>query len=252
MNVIQITNLNQYVSMAAKLTGFRDGIASKLAPNNSKAKKDAYIPAGKKQESAEEKGVKLGRIFAKMHAGKKLSSVEMEYLRQNAPEWYEKARKIEKEREEYRRALENCKTKDEVRLLHTQRMSQIMAEMKAAKANKYSEQLLGMIAMKATALVNEFNDFTQSDEYSEKPNEYEIVAEKKENQNQNGEDDIELENEYDEKAPSDEIKTPNSSDSSGNKKADKMEEVYKPPVLLRGKKSVSYCASETKDVEFVK
>jgi hypothetical protein len=173
MNVTQITNLNQYITMSAKQNNLRGGISY----DNPKIKRDVYVSAPRRQESDEERGKKLRAIAGKMQAGKKLSPVEMEYLRENAPEWYAKAKQIEKEREEYRRALENSKTKDEARLLHTQKMSQIQTEVKAASANKYSEKEIPFIMMKAAAMVNESVDFTSSDKYGELPNEHEIVAE---------------------------------------------------------------------------
>ena len=195
MNIVSITNLRQYIDMSAKQNSLRDGYIFK----NSKTKKDIYVPAPKIRESEEAKGKKLSSIFAKMAAGKRLSHVEMEYLRENSPEWYEKAKQLEQEREQYRRALENCKTKDQARILHTQKMSQIMASFKAAKASK-SGDAMTFVSMQAATAADEFGDFVKSDKYEELPNEYELVEEIIEEQKEryeNDEDDNENENEDD-------------------------------------------------------
>ena len=54
------------------------------------------------------------QISTKMMAGKRLSSAEMEYLKENDPQTYQKARAIEMEREAYERRLKQCRTKEEV------------------------------------------------------------------------------------------------------------------------------------------
>jgi hypothetical protein len=192
MNIVSITNLRQYIDMSAKQNSLRDGYVFK----NSKTKKDIYVPAPKIRDSEEAKGKKLSSIFAKMAAGKRLSQVEMEYLRENAPEWYEKAKQLEQEREQYRRALENCKTKDQARILHTQKMAQVMASFKAAKASK-SGDAMTFVSMQAATAADEFGDFVKSDKYEELPNEYELVEELIEEQKERYENDEDEENEDD-------------------------------------------------------
>ncbi|MCL1947672.1 MAG: hypothetical protein FWF51_11100 [Chitinivibrionia bacterium] len=193
MNIVSITNLRQFIDMSAKQNSLRDGYVFK----NSKTKKDIYVPAPKIRESEEAKGKKLSSIFAKMAAGKRLSHVEMEYLRENSPEWYEKAKQLEQEREQYRRALENCKTKDQARILHTQKMAQVMASFKAAKASK-SGDAMTFVSMQAATATDEFGDFVKSDKYEELPNEYELVEELIEEQKERYENEEDEENEENE------------------------------------------------------
>jgi hypothetical protein len=183
--------------MSAKQNNLRDGNFY----NNLKTKKDSYISAPIKKQKEEEKTQRLQKIFSKMASGRKLSSADMEYLRENAPEWYEKAVKIEKEREEFRRELENCKTKDDARMLYMLKMSLILSSAKTASANKSGESL-SFASMQAAAMINEFLSFTESERYDEMPNSYEIILENKEKseaQNQNGEDDFEFEDTEDNK-----------------------------------------------------
>lgn len=56
---------------------------------------------------------RLKLIQSKLARGKKLSAVELDYLRQNAHELYAKAVRVNQDREELERRLKTCKTKDE-------------------------------------------------------------------------------------------------------------------------------------------
>ena len=59
-------------------------------------------------------------IEIKLTAGKKLSAEEMRYLKTYNPSTYQQAKTIEQERKAYEKALESCKTKDEVEQLKAQ------------------------------------------------------------------------------------------------------------------------------------
>jgi hypothetical protein len=122
------------------------------------------------------KSKRLGDITNKMKSGKRLSHDEKEFLRIHAPDLYEKAMKIEKERDEFRRALANCKTKEEVARLKAAKSIELQAEAQAmsgktkeTKDQGYSE----FIAMRMMAISDEFADFVKSEEYAGIPNEYE-------------------------------------------------------------------------------
>ena len=66
-----------------------------------------------KAQSDEEKGKRLGAIQAKLRAGKKLTSEEMDYLRANDPEAYMHALRIQQARKSLEESLKHAKSKQE-------------------------------------------------------------------------------------------------------------------------------------------
>lgn len=66
-----------------------------------------------KAQSDEEKGKHLGAIQAKLRAGKKLTSEEMDYLRTNDPEAYMHALRIQQARKSLEESLKHAKSKQE-------------------------------------------------------------------------------------------------------------------------------------------
>jgi len=117
------------------------------------------------------KTVRLQRIENKLKTGGKLSGPEMEYLRANSPDMYKDAMKIEREREEYRRALEQCRTKEEAHFVHTIRTQHFVAAAKAAPNDS-------SIPLRIAATFNEFIDFLKSEKYSSLPRERQLREEK--------------------------------------------------------------------------
>jgi hypothetical protein len=141
-------------------------------------KKDSFVSSFIKQNDEMQKTVKLTQIDSKLKSGHKLSGAEMDYLRENAPELYRQALKLEKEREEYRRALENCKTKEEAQQLHITRMAATMSAIKEASKAKGGDAVL-VLQMQLMMMVNEFNEFVQSEEYAEMPSVFDADEEEK-------------------------------------------------------------------------
>jgi len=164
--------------------------------------------AGEKSKSANEindwkKAKRVEEIKNKMKSGKRLSFEEKEFLRVNAPDLYEKAMKIEKERDEFRRALEKCKTKEEAQRLQAAKALELQTEAQAMscklKDGKERDENEFM-AMRMMAIFDEYADFTKSKEYAEKPNEYEENKEESENVMEysvNGEESEDAENSED-------------------------------------------------------
>jgi hypothetical protein len=99
----------------------------------------------------------LKMITFKMMCGRRLNREEMDFLKNHSPENYEKAVRIEKDREEYRKALRSCKTKEEALHFH------IVTTMQPS-----------MDPEKKMALFDEFTDFAKSREYTDLPNEFEL------------------------------------------------------------------------------
>ena len=127
---------------------------------------------------------RIDDIKNKMKSGRRLSHEEKEFLRIHAPNLYEKAIKIEKERDEFRRALANCKTKEEAMRLKTSKCLELKTEADAMSCKTKDGKELGdveFIIMRMMAIFDEFADFIKSKEYADIPNEYENDDEENEN-----------------------------------------------------------------------
>jgi len=127
---------------------------------------------------------RIDDIKNKMKSGRRLSYDEKEFLRIHAPDLYEKAVKIEKERDEFRRALSNCKTKEEAMRLKALKCMELKTELEAMSCKLKGGEKQGdeeFIIMRMMAVFDEFADFIKSEEYEEIPNEYEKIAEESEN-----------------------------------------------------------------------
>ncbi|MEG2054465.1 MAG: hypothetical protein RR052_05925, partial [Oscillospiraceae bacterium] len=84
-------------------------------------------------------GKKMQSIYQKLDCGKKLSHKEMEYLKEKNPELYEKVKRIQEEREEFEKKLSQCKTKEDVAMLQTQKSHEIALRAKSGENPKLIE-----------------------------------------------------------------------------------------------------------------
>ena len=122
--------------------------------------------------------VSSAQIRTKLMSGKKLSSKEMDYLRENDPELYKKAKAIEMEREAYERELKRCKTKEEVQKVKMAHATAALAQVKNIESNpnipKGQKLALMMEQLaKSNALGEVERKFVQSGEYKRLPSEEE-------------------------------------------------------------------------------
>jgi hypothetical protein len=127
---------------------------------------ESGLSAFLKQKDEETKANMLKLITDKMTFGKRLTRDEMDFLRKHSPEMYSRAVRAENEREEYRQALRNCKTKEQALHLH------IVTVMQPDKDNKL-------------ALFDEFFEFANSKEFGDLPNEKDLDEEEQNEENQN-------------------------------------------------------------------
>jgi len=111
---------------------------------------------------------KLGDVRTKMKLGRKLSYDEKVFIKINAQDLYERAIKVEEERDEFRRALANCKTKEEARRLQITKSMELQTETK----NKDDLEFVTTRMMRIMGILDEFSSFAKSEEYGELPNEY--------------------------------------------------------------------------------
>lgn len=126
----------------------------------------------------------ISAIDAKLKAGQRLSSQEMAYLRAHSPALYEEAVEVERERRQYKKDLENCKTKEDVERLNTQRMQSYLSQAKTIDGNPNISQgkkkeLLDKICRRMMAVQDEHASFVASAKYASLPSEDEDEGEEK-------------------------------------------------------------------------
>ncbi len=114
---------------------------------------------------------RLEKIISKMQNGETLSSEEMEYLRKNAPELYEKAVQINSERTTFEHELKNCKTKEDVQRLKMHKTASHLAQLNGISNNpdlsdKQKADITELMQMKAAAVNNVALAFVQNGSYA--------------------------------------------------------------------------------------
>lgn len=133
-------------------------------------KPDQYksqIDCMREQFEAQRKGAAIRALEGKLMAGKMLTADELEYLREHAPDLYEKAMKVAREREAYRKELEKARSKEEVRKIQERHVQQFVNELKAI--DKSDIGAMKFLMMRINGIMDEHNIFTQTDEYKRLP-----------------------------------------------------------------------------------
>lgn len=110
-------------------------------------------------------------IEIKLNAGKKLSAEEMAYLKAYDPSAYQKAKTILQERKVYEKALEACKTKDEVEELKARYASAAVERIRMIRntpglSTEKKRELLKTEHLRAAALDDGMHEFIKSREYN--------------------------------------------------------------------------------------
>lgn len=141
--------------------------------------------AGKTEDGSRQQDEKLSEILQKVYAGKKLSSDEMEYLRDKAPLVYKELVAIEEEQKAYERELRRCETKEEVERLRMNKINSSLMTVNAVGSNPNipKEKKMEIIAQekrRVDAIVESTEKFVKSGEYAKLPTEAEAAAARKE------------------------------------------------------------------------
>ena len=139
-----ITNLNRYLNTVKMQT-----IWDIAKQNPEKARIE-------KQQKQKEISKRISDIRTKLKAGKKLSEKEMRLLKEHAPDLYKKAEAVQQERKNFKEALKNCKTKDDVQRLFSQKMQ---------FCSTVAEQDQEMAEFLTFAFDDEHTSFMASDDY---------------------------------------------------------------------------------------
>ncbi len=125
----------------------------------------------------------LAAIDGKLKAGGELTKEELEYLKVHNPKLYEEAMEIKREREAYKQKKKNCKTKDEVERLNTNKLNQFLSQAKTISSNPNlskgeKKAQLEKILRRVMGIRVEHNRFIQSKAYQDLPREEELREEK--------------------------------------------------------------------------
>lgn len=139
--------------------------------------KQLGLPSTPEEMAKKQISMKVEQVKAKLKSGQELSSVDLEFLKEHAPDLYSKAVQIAKERQEYRENLNRCKTKDDVARVQATKAGSLNAEAQAVKGNDIGAH--EFIGMKLAAIIDEHTKFISTDEYKDLPYEYELSGSKK-------------------------------------------------------------------------
>lgn len=192
MNVTMISSLNTYTKtmkmqmkwQQRQSTG--DYTSKNTSENTSAVDRILKEQQEKAAELREQNTASVSRqqIDTKLRTGKRLSSAEMEYLKEHDPQTYEKARKIQMEREAFERELKKCRTKEEVQRVKLSHAAASMAAVKEADTNPNipKSQKLALIMQelaKNNALCDAERAFIKSGGYRKLPSENERLRAEK-------------------------------------------------------------------------
>jgi len=144
--------------------------AAKFEQKLSQKKIEAPEAKPKEPEHGSLEDKKLADIKNKMKLGIKLCFDEKVFIQVNALDLYQKAMKIEEERDEFRRLLANCQTREEAQRVQVAKSMELQTETK----NKGDLEFITMRMMRMMGILGEYSDFINSEEYDYLPNEKEI------------------------------------------------------------------------------
>lgn len=123
---------------------------------------------------------KISGIDMKLRSGGELTDDELAYLKQKDPELYKKAIEVKRERKLYRKALNNCRTKEDVEKLKVCKLHEFMSGIKTIKSNpdipeEKKRELIDQINRRMMGVFKEHTKFVSSENYKNLPTEKEIL-----------------------------------------------------------------------------
>lgn len=126
---------------------------------------------------------KLSGIDSKLKLGGELTDKELEYLREKNPELYKKALAIKEERKQYKKSLQNARTKEEVERIKSNKMQTFLSEASSVKNNpnissEKKEEVLEQLNRRMAGISKEHAKFKASMEYHKLPEEEKTKSKK--------------------------------------------------------------------------
>lgn len=118
------------------------------------------------------------QIRTKLAAGKKLTREEMEYLEKHDPQTFQQVKALEAEQKSYEKKLKNCKTKEEVQQVRTDRVAASLSVVNNVKNNPAIPEgaKLGIIwqeLQKNMAMEEAVKKYVESGKFAQLPTEAE-------------------------------------------------------------------------------
>ncbi|MCI8535664.1 MAG: hypothetical protein HFG68_08820 [Hungatella sp.] len=187
MSIMMVTSLNTYTkNMEMKMKWQKKQSSKDYSADGSTTIKDSVQRQLEDIRESQKDGSKQmsAQIELKMTSGKRLTAAEMEYLKENDPQTYQKAKAIEMEREAYERELKNCKTKEEVERVKAAHAAAALDRVNDVKNNPNIPggkklELIKQELFKSSVREEAMQNFVKSGEYKKLPTEAErLKAEK--------------------------------------------------------------------------
>ncbi|MEG6523787.1 hypothetical protein [Desulfotomaculum sp. 1211_IL3151] len=144
--------------------------------NEEKTAKQREIEKFQEDLAKINEGNKTASLDIKLWAGGELTDEELQYLKQKNPELYQRAMDIKEERRAYKKALERCRTKEEVDRVHTSKILGFMSDVKIIQSNAgaFGEKLVEQINCRMAGISSEQTKFIKSTKYRALPTEQEF------------------------------------------------------------------------------
>ncbi len=137
------------------------------------AKKISQIEQFMEEMKQFDKTKAITQIQTKLKSGMSLTSEELDYLRINCPDLYNEAMKIEQEREQYKKELENCRSKEDVEKLNMRKTQEFATQAKSIIGSSLPRakklELLDYLNMRTASIQKVHMEFTNSSKYYSLP-----------------------------------------------------------------------------------
>lgn len=167
-------------SFSPKQTKTRDS-AKRISESSNKAKTQHQKKAAQDRlileqfrEQQESRDLEMEAIMAKAQAGRKLSSEELDYIKEKNPMLYQQLQEEDQDRKSYKRELENAKSKEEAQRVEQNHAAASLVKVRAIANNPNipEGQKIGFFESenrKAKARAEIRKKFMESPEYRELP-----------------------------------------------------------------------------------
>jgi len=162
-----IGKINTYAAMQQLQKDIRGKLKQGCSPINEadSEPKTLFVQPDKSSEHE----WRMLTIVSKLGSGGRLSAVDLEYLRQKAPELYEKALNVAKSREEFEQNLKRSKTKAEANRLHMEAGQTAAFSLSLSKNAESNSAGVAEHVMMNQAFESTWSDFAGSKKYQRLP-----------------------------------------------------------------------------------
>ena len=131
-------------------------------------------------------GQKPAAIDIKLASGSRLNAEEIEYLKKHNPQALKDYEEEQRERENYKRQLRNCRSKEEVERVKTAKMGEFLSSCKSIASSPYIPKdqkcaMLKKLLREVMGIQEEHQEFVESAQYAILPDEDEDTKSKKTN-----------------------------------------------------------------------